>query len=184
MRGLITAIFILFVMAGVSASAQGKKHHYEAGVGINMYGLGAVGGPSKDFGPGFHFEYRNDYTERVDFGGRMYYKYGKGRSAFTGDSTTWGFVDNHIGLKGVADYNARPGKSVRPYIGAGLGAAVMVTNRTTGENSCEAFGTFGPRVGLQMWRFRLALESDIAFNGRYGILSSESAHSLTLSYTF
>ena len=98
MRGLITAIFILFVMAGVSASAQDKKHHYEAGVGINLYGLGADGGPSKDFGPGFHFEYRNDYSKRVDYGVRIYYKYAKGTSAFMGDSPTWGFVDHHIGL--------------------------------------------------------------------------------------
>ena len=184
MRRLVSSIFILFIIAGVSAFAQDRKHHYEVGVGINMYGLGAVGGPSKDFGPGFHFEYRNDYSERVDFGGRIYYKYGEGRSAFIGCTPTWGFADNHIGLKGVADFNMRPGKSVRPYIGAGFGGAVMITTRTTGENSSEVFGTVGPRVGLQLWRFRVAIESDIAFNGRYGILSSESAHSITLSYTF
>ena len=100
------------------------------------------------------------------------------------DSPTWGFVDNHIGLKGVADYNMRTGKSVRPYIGLGLGGAAMVTTRTNGDNSSEMFGTFGPRIGLQMWRFGVAIESDIAFNGRYGVLSSETAHSLTLSYTF
>ena len=147
--------------------------------------LGAVGGPSKDFGPGFHFEYRYNYSERVDVGGRLYYKYGKGTSAFTDiDSPTWGFVDNHIGLKGVADFNMRSGKSVRPYIGVGVGGAVLVTTRTTGDNSSEMFGTFGPRIGLQIWRFRVAIESDIAFNGRYGVLSPETAHSLTLSYTF
>ena len=185
MKRLISIFLVTLVISSVSAFAQDKPHNFEAGLGINIYGLGAVGSPSKDFGPGFHFEYRYNYSERVDVGGRLYYKYGKGTSAFTGmDSPTWGFVDNHIGLKGVADYNMRTGKSVRPYIGLGLGGAAMVTTRTNGDNSSEMFGTFGPRIGLQMWRFRVAIESDIAFNGRYGVLSSETAHSLTLSYTF
>ena len=185
MKRLISIFLVTLVISSVSAFAQDKPHNFEAGLGINIYGLGAVGGPSKDFGPGFHFEYRYNYSERVDVGGRLYYKYGKGTPAFTGmDSPTWGFVDNHIGLKGVADYNMRTGKSVRPYVGLGLGGAALVTTRTNGDNSSEMFGTFGPRIGLQMWRFRVAIESDIAFNGRYGVLSSETAHSLTLSYTF
>ena len=185
MKRFITTLLTLFVISSVSALAQDKPHNFEAGLGINIYGLGAVGGPSKDFGPGFHFEYRYNYSERVDVGGRLYYKYGKGTSAFTDiDSPTWGFVDNHIGLKGVADFNMRSGKSVRPYIGVGVGGAVLVTTRTTGDNSSEMFGTFGPRIGLQIWRFRVAIESDIAFTGRYGVLSPETAHSLTLSYTF
>ena len=185
MKRFITTLLTLFAISSVSALAQDKPHNFEAGLGINIYGLGAKGGPSKDFGPGFHFEYRYNYSERVDVGGRLYYKYGKGTSEFIGiDSPTWGFVDNHIGLKGVADFNMRPGKSVRPYIGVGVGGAVLVTTRTTGDNSSEMFGTFGPRIGLQIWRFRVAIESDIAFNGRYGVLSPVTAHSLTLSYTF
>ena len=134
MKRFITTLLTLFVISSVSALAQDKPHNFEAGLGINIYGLGADGGPSKDFGPGFHFEYRYNYSERVDVGGHLYYKYGKGTSAFTGiDSPTWGFVDNHIGLKGVADFNMRPGKSVRPYIGVGVGGAVLVTTRTTGD---------------------------------------------------
>lgn len=185
MKRLISIFLVMLVISSISAFAQDKPHNFEAGLGINIYGIGAVGGPGKGLGPGFHFEYRYNYSERVDVGGRLYYKYGKGRSEFVGiDSPTWGFVDNHIGLKGVADYNMRPGKSIKPYIGVGLGAVALLTTRTTGDNSSEMLGTFGPRIGLQIWRIRVAIESDIAFNGQYGVLNSETAHSLTLSYTF
>ena len=185
MKRLISIFLVTLVISSVSAFAQDKPHNFEAGLGINIYGLGAVGGPSKDFGPGFHFEYRYNYSERVDVGGRLYYKYGKGTSEFIGiDYPTWGFVDNHIGLKGVADYNMRPGKSVRPYIGFGLGGAAMVTTRTNGDNSSEMFGTFGPRIGLQIWRFRVGLEIDFAFYGQYGFLSTETATALNLSFSF
>ena len=133
MKRIITFIAALTLGSSLLLSAQEKdRHHYDAGVGLNAYGiLGSVGGPSRNNSLGFLFEYRYDYTDRVDFGAQALFKHGKGHSAFTG-GPTWGLTYNQIGLKGVADYNGRPGKLVRPYIGAGFGGGMLFTKRDTG----------------------------------------------------
>jgi len=95
-----------------------------------------------------------------------------------------GLTYNQIGLKAVADYNGRPGKLVRPYIGAGFGGGALFTQRTDGTNDTDIFGTIGPRLGLQIWRFRIGLEIDFAFDGQYGFLSTETATALNLSFSF
>ena len=107
----ITAIIVaLLVGFSTLASAQEKPHNYEVGAGVNVYGiLGTVGGPGRSLGPGVHFEYRYDLSDRLDVGARAYYKYGDGHSADTGEPS-WYIVWNQIGLKAVADYNFRPGK--------------------------------------------------------------------------
>lgn len=171
--------------AGVLSSAQVKdKHNYEVGVGVNAYGiLGMVGGPSRYPGPGLHFEYRYDLADRFDVGGRIYYKYGKGQSAFTGEPT-YGIVYNQAGVKAVADFNMRPGKSVRPYIGVGTGLGIISEKTASCNRAADIYGTVGPRIGLQMWRFRVALEFDFAYNGRYGFIGTETATALNLSFTF
>lgn len=181
------AFFIVFLFATTivpcMAQEQGK-HSYEVGAGINAYGiLGAVGGPGRTLGPGVHFEYRNSISDRFDLGGRIYYKYGTGESAPTG-GPTWGIVFNQVGAKAVADFIMRPAKVVRPYIGAGAGAGMMIEKASTGTSDTSIYGTIGPRIGLQIWRFRLALEFDFAYNMQYGFLSTETATGLSLSYVF
>lgn len=175
----------LLLGASVLSSAQVKdRHNYEVGVGVNAYGiLGMVGGPGRYLGPGLHFEYRYDLADRFDVGGRIYYKYGKGHSAFTGEPT-YGIVYNQAGVKAVADFNMCPGKSVRPYIGVGTGLG-MITEKANGyKATASAYGTVGPRIGLQVWRFRVALEFDFAYNGRYGFIGTETATGLNVSFTF
>ena len=78
----------------------------------------------------------------------------------------------------------RPAKVVRPYIGAGAGAGMMIEKASTGTSDTSIYGTIGPRIGLQIWRFRLALEFDFAYNMQYGFLSTETATGLSLSYVF
>lgn len=187
MKRIITFILAISLGSSLLLSAQDKdKHNYDVGIGINAYGvLGVVGGPSRNISPGFLFEYRYDYTDRIDFGAQALFKHGKGHSAFTGgDYPTWGLTYNQIGLKAVADYNGRPGKQVRPYIGAELGGGALFTQRTNGTNDTDIFGTIGPRLGLQIWRFRVGLEIDFAFDGQYGFLSTETATALNLSFSF
>ena len=76
MKRIITFIIALSLGSSQLLSAQEKdRHHYDAGVGLNVYGiLGAVGGPSRNISPGFLFEYRYDYTDRVDFGAQALFK--------------------------------------------------------------------------------------------------------------
>ena len=169
MKRIITFIAALALGSSLLLSAQEKdRHHYDAGVGLNAYGiLGSVGGPSRNNSLGFLFEYRYDYTDRVDFGAQALFKHSKGHSAFTG-GPTWG----------------RPGKLVRPYIGAGFGGGMLFTKRDTGTNDTDIFGIIGPRLGLQIWRFRVGLEVDFAFDGQYGFLSTETATALNLSFSF
>ena len=87
MKRIITFIIALSLGTSLLSSAQEKdRHHYDAGVGLNTYGiLGFVGGPSRNISPGFLFEYRYDYTDRIDFGAQALFKYGKGHSAFIGE---------------------------------------------------------------------------------------------------
>ena len=187
MKRIITFIIALSLGTSLLSSAQEKdRHHYDAGVGLNAYGiLGFVGGPSRNISPGFLFEYRYDYTDRIDFGAQALFKYGKGHSAFIGeDYPKLGLTYIQIGLKAVADYNGRPGKLVRPYIGAGFGGGALFTQRTDGTNDTDIFGTIGPRLGLQIWRFRIGLEIDFAFDGQYGFLCTETATALNLSFSF
>lgn len=187
MKRIITFIIALSLGTSLLSSAREKdRHNYDAGVGLNAYGiLGFVGGPSRNISPGFLFEYRYDYTDRIDFGAQALFKYGKGHSAFIGeDYPILGLTYNQIGLKAVADYNGRPGKLVRPYIGAGFGGGALFTQRTDGTNDTDIFGTIGPRLGLQIWRFRIGLEIDFAFDGQYGFLSTETATALNLSFSF
>ena len=106
MKRITCIAILLLVCACTMLNAQERdKHNYEAGIGLNVYGiLGMVGGPSRNASLGAYFEYRYDYAEHFDFGGQINYTHGKGRSAFTGEPT-WGIVYNQINLKGVADYN-------------------------------------------------------------------------------
>ena len=185
MKRILTIILAISLGSSLLLSAQDKdRHNYDVGIGINAYGvLGVVGGPSRNISPGFLFEYRYDYTDRIDFGVQALFKHGKGHSAFTG-GPTWGLTYNQIGLKAVADYNGRPEKLVSPYIGAGFGGGALFTQRTNGTNDTDIFGTIGPRLGLQIWRFRVGLEIDFAFDGQYGFLSTETATALNLSFSF
>ena len=99
MKRIIAFILAISLGSSLLLSAQDKdkdKHNYDVGIGINAYGvLGAVGGPNRNISPGFLFEYRYDYTDRIDFGAQVLFKHGKGHSAFTGeDYPTWGLTYN------------------------------------------------------------------------------------------
>ena len=187
MKRITCIAILLLVCTCTMLNAQVKeKHNFEAGIGLNVYGiLGMEGGPSRNPSLGAYFEYRYNDTEHFDFGGQINYTHGNGRSAFTGEPT-WGIVYDQVNLKGVADYNFCPKRLVSPYIGAGLGCGVLFASRKAGRaDSVDKFGIVGPRIGLQIWRIRTALEFNFAFGGGYnGFLNTESAAALNVSYTF
>ena len=184
MKRFFALLVIIFASCTV-AMAQGRdKHNYEIGASGNIYGiLGMMGGPARELGPGVHFEYRYDITKRIDIGGRLYYKYGTGTSAFTGEPT-YGIVYNQAGAKAVADFNMRPNKLLRPFVGVGAGLGMIAEKRATGDKESSVYGTISPRIGLQIWRFRVALDFDFAYNGQYGFLGTETASSLNVGFTF
>ena len=93
-----------------------------------------------------------------------------------------GNVFNQVGTKVVADYIMWPEKVVRPYIAAGAG--MTIEKASTGSLGTSIYGTIDPRIGLQVWRFLLALEFDFAYNMQYGFLSTETATGLSLSCVF
>ena len=183
-------IFILFaasmILATTSFAQEKGVQRFEIGGGINAYGiLGACGGPVRYFGPGAYFEYRYGITDHFDIGGQIHYKYGKGESEFFGDgSPVYGLVYDQVGAKAVADYNVCPSRSVSPYIGVGGGLGTMIESRSDNTEDTSIYGILAPRIGVQVWHFRIALELDFAFNGQYGFLSPETANALNLSFTF
>jgi hypothetical protein len=44
------------------------------------------------------------------------------------------------------------------------------------------YGIVGGRIGIQVWRFRIALECDFAL--KHGLSSEETSTALNLSFTF
>lgn len=181
----LTVLMALLLVSVSSFAQNNDKHNYEIGVDLNVYGiLGADGGPSRGFAPGAFFEYRYDFTDKIDFGAQLSYDHSTGKSAFWGDAPQWGIVYNQVGLKAVADYNVCPNRLVSPYIGVGLGTGMLIEDTSVDYTDTGIFGVLGPRVGVQIWRFRLALEFDFAFNGEYGFLHTETSTGLKLGFTF
>ena len=163
------------------------SHHYEIGGGINMLGiLGSVGGPGREFGPGVYLEYRYALTEHVDVGGQLNFKCGKGHSSYTGPGyPIFDFFCNQAALKALADYNICPTRLASPYIGVGAGAGYMIYKRLdNNELTHYPYGIIGGRIGVQVWRFRLALECDFAVTRLYSFSSTETSTAINLSYTF
>jgi len=162
-------------------------HHYDLGGGVNLFGiLGAVGGPGRELGPGAYFEYRYAFAEHFDIGGQVNFKCGKGHSAYSGpESPTFDFFDNQIALKAVADYNICPSRLASPYIGIGAGAGYMFSKRLdNNEVNHYPYGILGGRIGVQIWRFRLAVECDFALTRPYGFSPEETSTALNLGFTF
>ena len=173
--------------SGKVLSSYVGAHHYEIGGGINIFGiLGAVGGPERSPGPGFYFEYRYAFAEHFDVGGQLNYKCGQGQSAYAGPgSPTFRFFNNQIAIKAIADYNICPSRLANPYIGIGAGAGYMFSKRLD-NNEVEhyPYGTIGGRFGVQVWRFRIAIECDFALTRPYGFSPEETSTALNLSYAF
>lgn len=161
-------------------------HSFEIGAGLNAYGiLGAVGGPGRYVGPGAYFEYRYAFAEHFDIGAQLNYKYGKGHSAdFGDDMQSYGFTCNQIAFKASADYDICPSRLASPYIGVGLGVGGIFEKTTDGRKSKEPYGTFCPRIGVRVWKFTLSLEVDLAYNGRYGFLTTPTSTALSLGFRF
>lgn len=183
----ILPAILLFLFSDFSTEAQVKgSHNYEIGVGINAYGiLGAVGGPVRKSGPGAYFEYRYAFADHFDVGGQLSYRFSNGQTGYIGPETPDQTIKyNQIGLKTLADYNICPGRLANPYIGVGLGAGSLFEKRSLSGKSTSYFGVVGPRIGVQIWKFRIAIEADFAFDGKYGILSTETATALNLSFVF
>lgn len=183
-RTIIT--LILLVNAVLGFAQQKGTNGFEIGGGINAYGiLGACGGPTRYFGPGFYVEHKKAIAEHFDVGVQLNYKYGNGDSVFIGDGTPgYSIKYNQIGLKAVGDYNLCPSRFVSPYFGVGLGVGELFekTSKSTKDN--ETYGTLCPRVGVQVWRFRLAIEMDFAYDFKYGFLSTPTSTALNVGFAF
>ena len=186
MKRMLLIAFCLLLHGTVAFAQQEGKHNFEIGGGINAFGIpGGCGGPSMDAGMGLYVEYRYNTKEWLDLGLQANFKHGKGRSAFIGgDEPTWGFVDNQIGLKAVADVKMLPKRVVSPYIGIGLGKGVIFTKREAKDNSTGTYGILGPRIGLQIWRIRVFVEYDFATDGFFDFSNRESSLGLNIGYTF
>ena len=185
MKRIVITLFLL-ANAVLGFAQQKNTSNFEIGGGINAYGiLGACGGPIRYFGPGAYFEYRNAFAEHFDVGAQLNYKRGDGESAFIGDGAPgYDIKYNQIGLKAVADYNVCPSRLASPYFGVGLGVGELYEKTGKGTKHNEMYGTLCPRIGVQVWRIRLAIEVDFAYNGEYGFLSTPTSTALNIGFTF
>lgn len=185
MKRLFAASLLVFVCICASAQSIVGSHSFEIGGGINLFGLIAShGGPDRELGPGVFFEYRYAFAEHFDVGGQLNFKCGKGRPEYSGPgSPTFEFFDNQVALKAVADYNICPSRLASPYIGIGAGTGYMFSKLLENNQiNHYPYGIVGGRIGIQVWRFRIALECDFAL--KHGLSSEETSTALNLSFTF
>ena len=151
-----------------------------------------MGGPYRYFSPGIYGEYRYGAAERFDIGAQLNYRFGNGESDYFVDVGQWKLRFNQVNLKAVADFKMRPSRAVRPFIGVGIGAGLIKEERigdlskvswTVSPVKKWFFGTVGPRLGIHIKRFRVAIETDLAFDTEHWD-SIATATALNVGYSF
>ena len=180
MKRFALLLTLILGLHTLSSAQEIDKHNFEGGVSITSYttlfahvdGLGA-----HYDGNGLYFEYRYNVTDYIDFGGKLYYQYSTGLSAPTGTPISK-ITYNQIGIKGFADLNILPGKKVCPYVGVSIGGTNNITN---GRN--RFLGTISPRIGVEVWRIRAAIELDYLYEPNYGIKHKKHL-SLNIGFVF
>ena len=185
-------IVLLAAMCMVTAAFAQEKgaHSFEVGVGANTFRI-----LSKDAGSFFKYdkwgediygEYRYGISDHFDIGGQLQYRRSTGiaplrRFDCSADSMKY----LQVGLMAVADYNILPSKLINPFVGAcaGGGRALEMTNNVkVSGRSC--YGVLAPRIGVQIWHFRLTWEYDFAYYTDDAFLRHKNAHNLNLGFTF
>ncbi len=179
--------FISFVLLSVTALAQdyeGSK--FELGAGVDGYGIvGAVGGPSKNLGPEIYAEYRYGFNEHFSCGAKFSYKFGKVTTENYKETeiTKEMFYYHQPEIKFLTEYMILKSGLIRPYVSVNLGLGGLF-DRNNSSNNKTVYGLVGPGIGVQIWRFRLALNRDYAFNAEKGFISDLSSYGITLGYVF
>ncbi len=179
--------FISFVLLSVTALAQdyeGSK--FELGAGVDGYGIvGAVGGPSKNLGPEIYAEYRYGFNEHFSCGAKFSYKFGKVTTENYKETeiTKEMFYYHQPEMKLLTEYMILKTGLIRPYVSVNLGLGGLF-DRNNSSNNKSVYGLVGPGIGVQIWRLRLALNRDYAFNAEKGFISDLSSYGITLGYVF
>ena len=193
MKRILLSVLASLVSAVCLSGQEAGSSVFEIGAGLNIYGtLGAMGGPYRYFSPGIYGEYRYGAAERFDIGAQLNYRFGNGESDYFFDVGQWKLRFNQVNLKAVADFKMRPSRAVRPFIGVGIGAGLIKEERigdlskvswTVSPVKKWFFGTVGPRLGIHIKRFRVAIETDLAFDTEHWD-SIATATALNVGYSF
>jgi len=197
MRKFIS-IMCLFAASSAIASAQIKDGFtFEVGAGYAFtYSIIKDAGFDKVTGPGVYFEFREGDGGLFDLGAQIHYKYATGDAyTFEGEREDFKARCNEMGLKGVMDINICPDDIVNPYIGGAMGFGGMYMNSSADLRGSFFYPIIGLRFGVQIQRFRLALELDNECMGvgwrvrSWGVSRSTyrglaSTLGLNLAYTF
>lgn len=193
MKRILLSVLASLVSAVCLSGQEAGSSAFEIGAGLNIYGtLGATGGPFRYFSPGIYGEYRYGAAERFDIGAQLNYRFGNGESDYFVDVGQWKLRFNQVNLKAVADFKMCPSRAVRPFIGVGVGAGLIREERI-GDLSTVSwtvspvekwfFGTVGPRLGIHIQRFRVAIGTDLAFDTEHWD-SIATATALNVGYSF
>lgn len=193
MKRILLSVLASLVSAVCLSGQEAGSSAFEIGAGLNIYGtLGATGGPFRYFSPGIYGEYRYGAAERFDIGAQLNYRFGNGESDYFVDVGQWKLRFNQVNLKAVADFKMCPSRAVRPFIGVGVGAGLIREERI-GDLSTVSwtvspvekwfFGTIGPRLGIHIKRFRVAIGTDLAFDTEHWD-SIATATALNVGYSF
>lgn len=86
-------------------------------------------------------------------------------------------------MKFLTEYMILKTGLIRPYVSVNLGLGGLF-DRNHSSNNKTVYGLVGPGIGVQVWRFRLAVNRDYAFNADNGFISDLSSYGITLGYVF
>ncbi len=183
MKKIVSFIIIAFVSA-FNLFGQNGSDRFDVGLGFAPFFL-----TSKDealetpYKYDAYFEWRHDFGKRVDVGARIDYK-GSPARCYNSETFTRFYGSQHaVAVQALADFNCLPGKSINPYIGIGLGPALIVHNWTSKETAIVsdttklglegplgAFPSFtwwvvSPRAGVELFNhLRLSSSVDVSLS--------------------
>lgn len=162
MKRVLLFVCSLFAFSIVSSAQIKEGNNFEIGGGYNFTSSYRTDGSRLKFsGPGAYFEYRYESDTHMYFGGQLDYKYAYGDGFMVLDEgITYDTNYNQICAEGLFGYTFLASSLVCPFIGIGAGFGFVFTNSVNDRQTFNFFWALTPRVGVQIWRFRLTCDFD------------------------
>lgn len=178
MRKLFLAALVVLVST-VSLYGQNRGHKFEVGAGFAPFFLSSVDdGIQFPFKIDAYAEWRYDFGKHVDLGAKLDYKICPARVYDFMSGVSYDGTQHYGALLALADYNFLPGNKVNPFIGIGLGPAMIIDNEKRSQIAYEREGQYvaplgtyppdfmfvaTPRIGIELFNhLRLSTSVDMS----------------------
>jgi len=163
MKRFFSIVCFLAVFPILSHAQIKEGNNFEIGGGYNFASSYRTDGRRLKFsGPGAYFEYRYESDNHMYYGGQLDYKYAYGDGFMVmGEGVTYKTNYNQICIEGLFGYTFLTSSVVNPFVGIGAGCGLVFTNSEDNKQSFYLSWVLTPRVGVQIWRFRITCDFDL-----------------------